>query len=245
MPGTLRGNGIRHSGDMCFSPEADLAAGVVVGVIALDTLRHVRRPERLPLALVPAVFAIHQFVEVFVWWSLEGRASAETGARATWWYLLIAFGILPVLVPVAMLLIEPVRARRRWLAGLALAGLGVAATLVHTLSTGTPSARIDGHHISYNVGLDNDALLVGLYVLACCGAMLISSHRPIQVYGLANLVVVSLLAWLDRNALVSLWCVWAAVTCFLIDVHLRRTDTSGPVLSGSWSARARRPNVEA
>jgi Family of unknown function (DUF6629) len=228
---------------MCFSPEADLAAGVVVGVIALDTLRHVRLPERLPLALVPAVFAIHQFVEVFVWWSLGGRASAETGAQAIWWYLLIAFGILPVLVPVAMLLIEPARARRLCLGVLTLIGLGVATALVHTVSTGTPSARIDGHHISYNVGLANDTILVGLYVLACCGAMLVSSHRPIQVYGVANLVVVSLLAWLDRNALVSLWCVWAATTSFLIDVHLRLPHERSH--SGRWPARARRPNVEA
>lgn len=212
---------------MCFSPEADLAAGVVVGVIALDTLRHVRRPAQLPLALVPLAFAAHQFVEVFVWWSLQGRASADVGASAIWWYLLIAFGILPTLVPVAMFLLEPSHLRRLLLGGLSAIGLGVSAYLMYAVSDGSPHARIDVHHIVYSVGLEHDTPVVGLYVLATCGAMLLSSHRSIQLYGVANVVVVALLAWLDRNALVSLWCVWAAMTSFMVNVHLRLADADG------------------
>ena len=39
-----------------------------------------------------------------------------------------------------------------------------------------------------------------------------------------NLLAVTGLALLLSNGLISLWCVWAAVTSVAIALHLRRTD---------------------
>lgn len=211
---------------MCFSPEVDLVAGAVVGAVAVDALRHVRRPAQLPLALLPAAFASHQLIEALVWWALQGDVSAGIGDAAAWWYLLIAYGVLPVLVPAAILAPEPSPRRRRLLAALVAVGAGVAAWLMYAVGPGPVRTRIDGHHIAYFVGVDHDAIVVSLYVLATCGAMLLSSHRAIRAYGLINLPVIGLLAWLDQNAVVSLWCVWAAVSSVLIAVHLRRAAPS-------------------
>ena len=44
---------------MCFSAEADLVTGVVVGAIAIDALRHVRQPSDRALAAIPAILAGH------------------------------------------------------------------------------------------------------------------------------------------------------------------------------------------
>ena len=42
--------------------------------------------------------------------------------------------------------------------------------------------------------------------------------RPVEVrLG----VVVALLAWVQQNAVISLWCVWAAATSVLINLYLR------------------------
>ncbi len=57
---------------MCFSADADLAAGVVVTVIGVDAIRRARTPKELPLAALPLLFGIHQLVEAFVWWGLAG-----------------------------------------------------------------------------------------------------------------------------------------------------------------------------
>ena len=48
------------------------------------------------------MFAGHQLVEAFVWWGLQGYLSDTVAAIATWLYLLFAFVVLPVYVPVAV-----------------------------------------------------------------------------------------------------------------------------------------------
>jgi hypothetical protein len=207
---------------MCFSAEADLAAGIVVGAVAIDALRHVRRPAQLPLAAVPAVFSVHHLTEVLVWWSLQGHVSSTVGERAAWFYLLVAFAVLPVLVPLAVRAVEPADGRRALLGVLAVAGAAAAFLLMAATTDGHVGTRIDGHHIVYNAGVAHDTTVTTAYVIATCGAMLLSSHVPIRWYGAGNLVVVSLLAWVQQTALVSLWCLWAASTSVLIAVQLRR-----------------------
>jgi len=212
---------VRQTWAMCFSAEADLAAGVVVGVVAVDALRHVRTPAQLPLAALPAVFSVHHLTEVLVWWSLQGDVSPAVGERAAWFYLLVAFGVLPVLVPVAVRAVEPPPGRRALLGVLAVAGVAVAVVLMAATMDGI-GTRVDGHHIVYNAGVAHDTAVTTTYVVATCGAMLLSSHVTIRWYGVVNLVVVGLLAWLQQNSVVSLWCVWAAITSVLVAVELRR-----------------------
>ena len=67
---------------MCFSAQADLVAGIVVGGIGVGALRQVHRWRELPLASLPVLFAGHQLVEAFVWLDLTDRASAPTGRVA-------------------------------------------------------------------------------------------------------------------------------------------------------------------
>jgi hypothetical protein len=212
---------------MCFSAEADLVAGVAVGAIGIDALRHARVRAQLPLAAIPLVFAAHQLIEAFVWWGLEGRVARSTGDVATWLYLVIALGLLPVLVPVAVGALEPVANRGRILVFTAI-GAVVAAVLVYAIVRGPVEARIEGRHIAYAVDLRFGGVMVALYVLATCGSMLWSRHRHVQWYGAINLVAVLLLAWLDRNALISVWCLWAAVSSVAIAVHLRYAAQPAP-----------------
>ena len=79
---------------MCFSAEADVAAGVVVGAIGFAALRRVGQKRELPLASLPALFAGHQLSEAFVGWDVTGRASATTGRVALWVYMLFAYVVL-------------------------------------------------------------------------------------------------------------------------------------------------------
>ncbi len=63
--------------------------------------------------MLPLLLGAHQLVELFVWWGLQGHVSSEIGRLATWTYLLVAFVVLPVFMPLAVLVLEPTR-RRRW-----------------------------------------------------------------------------------------------------------------------------------
>ena len=97
---------------MCYSAEADMVAGLVVGAVGVDAIRQIDDRRYLPLAALPIVLAGHQLIEAVAWWSMEGRASPESGELAVAAYLLIALGIVPSLVPYAVWRAEADPARR-------------------------------------------------------------------------------------------------------------------------------------
>jgi len=218
---------------VCFSPEADVAAGVFVGAVGIDALRHVHRRSELALASLPLLFSIHQFVEAAVWGSLSGAVSPDLGRVATWIYLGFAFGVLPVLVPFAVLGIEPEVRRRRLIAPFCVLGVFVAATLTNALVHGPIGVMMAPYHLIYVTGLRYGAQLTALYVLATCGPLLVSSYRRVVIFGAANLVAIPVLLWLTVTGFVSLWCVWAALTSIAITAHLRLVNGRRAVQSAT------------
>jgi hypothetical protein len=107
-----------------------------------------------------------------------------------------------------------------------LIGLGavVSIYLLNAVIEG-PIAVVDGgYYLSYSVSLVIGGTATALYVVSTCGALLFSSDRYLARYGVANLVAVITLSSLLVSGVISLWCVWAAVTSIAIAIHLRRRD---------------------
>jgi len=219
---------------MCFSAEADLVAGVVVGVLGVDAVRHVRCRAEWPIAALPLVFAGHQLVESFVWLGLRGDVPRWIERSSLWIYLVVAFGVIPILVPVAVTLLEPVPRRGRlwWFTTV---GAFAACVLTYPVIRGPVVARIGRHHIEYQVDLWHGGTMVGLYVVATCTPLFLSSHRHIRWFGALNLVAIAVLILTTRAGFVSLWCSWAAITSFAITLHLRspRTFTGPPATTAA------------
>jgi uncharacterized protein DUF6629 len=217
---------------MCFSPEMDIGAGVVVGSIGLAALRHVDRPQELPLASLPVLFGAHQLTEAFVWWGLRDDVAASTGHAALWLYVLFAFVVLPILAPVAVLLVEPDTRRRRLVGRYAVLGALVSLVYLVSVVRQPPTVTIQGHTLGYGTGAPHGDLLAVLYAGATVGALLNSSHRRIALFGAANFVVAPLLLLLSARAFTSLWCLWAAVASVVIADHLQHT-LGGSVRDGA------------
>ncbi|HET6153019.1 MAG TPA: DUF6629 family protein [Marmoricola sp.] len=224
---------------MCFAPQADLVAGVVVTGIGIDTLRRTSRRDLLPLASLPLVFGAHQLIETLVWWNQRGEVSDCVGKPAAWIYAMIALCIVPVLVPFAFYRAGTSRSVPIGRA-LVVGGAVSATILFFTLVFGTMHATIDGHHINYHVGTPVLPFTLGLYIIATCAPGLLANSTSLRVYGTANLVVVALLMWLAQSALVSLWCVWAAVSSVLINLYVRRRPTVDAAPADPASAEAPR-----
>jgi hypothetical protein len=55
----------------------------------------------------------HQLIEAFVWWGVEGHVAHAIERLAPWLDLLIAFVVLPIFVPIAVLVLEPTAKRGR------------------------------------------------------------------------------------------------------------------------------------
>ncbi len=205
---------------MCFSPEADLVAGVVllpVGVAALREVRHVRE---VPFAALPLLFALHQLVESLVWFGDSGDVSMCTAQAATTAYVLFALPVLPLLVPLAVLLIEPRGARLRVAPFVAL-GAVVSGYMGWAVLDGPITVRAEAHALVYGVGMDDRVLWSLLYVVAVIGPSLLSGYPSIVWFGVLNLIGLVAVGTLYLSAFASLWCVFAAASSVLILVHMR------------------------
>lgn len=222
---------------MCFSAQADLAGGVVIGAIGVDVLRHLdRRRDHLALACLPLLFAAHQLDETLVWWGLQGHVRPEVGHAATWVYLMFAFVVLPVYVPLAVLTLEPPGRSRAVIAPFAVLGAIVSAVLLDAMLRGPVAAQLGDYHLSYSTGLQSGGVIVAAYVVATCGALLFSGFRTVAIFGVINVIAVAVLARFTIDGFASLWCGWAAVTSAAIALHLRLRHPNRRVTAALTSA---------
>jgi hypothetical protein len=219
---------------VCLSAEGDLVAGVVVTAIGVDACRHLRgRSEYLFVAVLPLLLGAHLIVEAFVWWGLQGHVPVWLGEAAMWVYLLFAFVVLPVLVPVLVMRLEPTPERRRRIVPFVVLGALVGGWLLVAMVRTHPVAARGEFHVAYDIGLRSGVLVVALYVLATCGSMLVSGLRHVVWFGVANLAAVVVLARLSANGFASLWCFYAAVASGAIAAWLRFGSEDDPVATGS------------
>jgi hypothetical protein len=217
---------------MCLSAQADLVGGLLIGAIGVDAVRHVgRRHDHLPLAALPLILAFHQLDEAFVWWGLQGHVAESVGRVATWIYLLIAFVLLPVYVPVAVACMEPAGRRRRAIVPLVALGVVVSIVLFAAMVAGPVTAELGDYHVNYDTGLRSGGFIVLLYVVATCGSLLFSGFRDVALFGIVNLVAVVVLARLTIDGFASLWCAWAAVASAAFALWLRFGRAYGPGLA--------------
>lgn len=150
---------------MCFSAEADFVSGAIIGAIGVATLSQVETPRQAPLAALPLAFALHQVTEGFVWHDLDG-ASTHTGGPAVYVYLLFAWVLIPVVVPLAILLLEPNGRARPRLAGLVVLGAITAVYLSSSLLSGDVSAQASGHTVLYGGAGRYADVATALYIVA-------------------------------------------------------------------------------
>ena len=90
---------------------------IVLGAVGVVTLTKVKHRREVLFAALPVLFAIHQFIEGFVWLGLDGILSPVVAHDMGAAFMLYAQGLLPFLLPLSVLLFEPnAKSRRRmWL----------------------------------------------------------------------------------------------------------------------------------
>ncbi len=219
----MRGVRVRR---VCFSPQADFVAGAVVAGVGVETLRRVRARRELIVGALPLLFGIHQLVEGFVWLGLRDQVSPGLGDAAKEAYILYAHAVLPAIVPLGFMLLEPDRMRSRVMMAMACVGTLLGLYLLWQVTAYPVGAQEQARCIDYTTHTPNDVLIGVLYIAVTCGPALLSSRRYLRWFGLVSLVGVIVTAMVRVDELTSLWCVYVAIVSVLILEHFRRQRAS-------------------
>jgi hypothetical protein len=214
---------------MCFSATANFVGSTVLGAIGVVTLTMVKHRRELLFASLPTLFAIHQFIEGFVWLGLDGKLSSVVTHDMGAAFMLYAQGLLPFLLPLSVLLFEPDgRSRRRMLPFLVLGG-GTALYILWALTAYPLQVYVRGNSIVYINQATNNTAVAVLYVIATCGSLFLSEVKPMVLLGAANLVILLVVMEAKRYAFTSLWCAYAAIASVIILAYFWRSSRHRPL----------------
>ncbi|WP_035351018.1 DUF6629 family protein [Edaphobacter aggregans] len=213
---------------MCFSAAANFVGSGVLGAVGVVTLTKVKHKRELLFASLPTLFAVHQFIDGFVWLGLDGVLSPEVTHKTGAAFVLYAQGLLPFVIPLSVLLFEPDRrSRQRMLPFLAI-GTGTALYMLWALIAYPLQIFVQNNSIVYtNDGTNNTALAV-LYVISTCGSLFFSKVRDMVVFGAANLAILLTVMAVKRYAFTSLWCAYAAAASVIILAYFWRSKLHRP-----------------
>jgi hypothetical protein len=215
---------------MCFSATANFVGSGVLGAVGVVTFTKVKHRRELLFAALPLLFAIHQFIEGFVWLGLDGILSPTVAHNMGAAFMLYAQGLLPFLLPLSVLLFEPTaRSRRRMLPFLVLGG-ATTLYILWALTAFPTQIYVRGNSIVYINQATNNTAVAFVYVIATCGSRFFLKERPMVLFGAANLVILLVVMEVKRYAFTSLWCAYAAVASVIILAYFWRSRGDRPFL---------------
>ena len=201
---------------MCFSATANFVGSGVLAGVGVVTLTKVKHRRELLFAALPTLFAIHQFIEGFVWLGLDGILSPKVTHNMGAAFMLYAQGLLPFILPLSVILFESDAKSRRRMQPFLVLGTLTALYILWALTAYPTQVFVKGNSIDYINPATNNELVAVLYVIVTCGSLLFSKVKDMVIFGLANLAILLLVMAFKRYAFTSLWCAYAAVASVII-----------------------------
>lgn len=214
---------------MCFSAAANFVGSGVLGTIGVLTFTKVKHRRELLFASLPTLFAVHQFIEGFVWLGLDGVLSPAVTHNMGAAFMLYAQGLLPFLMPLSVLLFEAdVKSRRRMLPFLVVGAL-TTLYMLWALAAYPTQIYVRGNSIVYINPATNFTTVAVFYVIATCGSLLFSKVKDMVIFGVANITILLVVMAVKRYAFTSLWCAYAAVASVIILTYFWKSKDLRPL----------------
>lgn len=194
---------------MCFSTEASFAAALVLGSAGGITLKNSPSTSYFFLAAIPFIFALQQLSEGFVWLHFsQGMGSQFMFNNAQRAFLIFAFLVWPIWIPLSLAAVEKIYWRRILLillliSGIILSTLNFLAALHQEISV-----KIINKSLQYIGQVPSQTFAYPLIILLPC---FLSSLKNIWIYGVV--IALSYLAadYFYTVNFVSVWCFFAAI----------------------------------
>jgi hypothetical protein len=209
---------------MCFSATGSFAVASVIAGIGAVAIQQEKPPTHRMLAVVPLLFAAQQVAEGVVWMTIDHPGQVGLHRMAVDLFLGFALVLWPMWVPISLFVAERNRRRRRALAVLSWIGVAVGVYAAALLIHGRPTTHVAGHSVAYSYRDRGPALVLALYlpgyVLPTVVPFFVSTISRAKTMGVV--LTLSLLATfvIERQALTSVWCFFAAILSVLIVVSI-------------------------
>ncbi len=192
---------------MCFSANASFGASIILGAVSVVAIRKAATMPQCLFAVVPFLFSIQQAAEGVVWLSLMNAGYTAWLAIAVHIFLLFAYVVWPVWVPLTIMLL---------ITG-AFTSLYIAACMllypVH--------AAVNDHHIKYTFGYpqaihDLRWLSDTFYFISTLAASFIATTKKVWLFGIVLIAAYIVSRVFFKDAVISVWYYFAALLSVVI-----------------------------
>ncbi len=203
---------------MCFSAGASFIAGGALGATGAFTLSRAKKKADLPFASIPLLFGIQQAVEGVIWISFSSPLINTVMIYA---YSMFSHVLWPTFIPLSVLLLETIPWRKKAIFLFLLMGIVVSTYLLYFLLTLPLSAQVVNKSIVYVSPHFYVIPMLILYFSATCISSLFSSHKLVNIFGIAALLSAAIAYKFYSTSFISVWCFFAAILSSLIFLYFR------------------------
>jgi len=136
---------------MCYSAEASFVASGVLAATSVAISRLSRDKNSFPISAIPAIFAVHQFIEGTIWLNQGKFPPPAYQAGAVFAYVLIAYVFWPLFIPFAAYRMEAVKKRRIVMLLCQVIGLGTGLAYLLSILHSRVAVSATACSLSYNI----------------------------------------------------------------------------------------------
>jgi hypothetical protein len=209
---------------MCFSASVSFSAGAALCATGVFAVAKSPKRELIPLAMFPLLFGIQQLCEGILWLTMNDKIPGSWTYPTAFTFLFFAQVLWPIWTPMAMIPMETNAMRKKILWGLLTTGALLSVYHTWCLFTFPVAVDVCGRHIDYVRYLPQaPAPYVAVaYIMVTVLPAFLSSSRNIRILGVAELLSFLLAAYLFREYVISVWCLFAAViSAFIVYIVLQ------------------------
>lgn len=204
---------------MCFSAEVSFTASAVLGGIAYLNYKAITNKNQLPLALIPAFFALQQFSEGVLWLTAPNGFQPFFAAYAAQYiFLFFAFLFWPIWIPLSLYMVEKVSWRKNVIFACLAAGVIFDINILKIAVEESVNTKVAGNSIRYVTDIPSQVYFYAPIVLLPC---FITSYRSMWMFAVLTTVSFGVAMYVYTEAFTSVWCFFSAIISLLIYKVLR------------------------
>jgi len=210
---------------MCFSATASFTASALLGVAGAISIIKTKQSSYRLFASIPFLFSLQQFIEGFVWLSLNDSSGVAITNTAIYCFLFFALITWPTYLPLSIFLMEENKTRKNILFFLTIMGGLISLFMVYIMLFRNISAQAMFMHVHYNVDYPYDLPYFSIlpYFIVTVIPQFISSVGKMKWFGIIILTSFIITNIYFKENVPSVWCFFAAFCSIIIILIVKKS----------------------